>query len=260
MANASFEEIVLDRPLQQIVIHGRLADFLVLLDRLVIVAFEGGQVGDLEEVFVCKPGFWRLRRGRKKKKRQKDYVRCSIITLIPLRGLFVRLECLLRIPNLDFIHLAQILLMRCRSPEVPLGDVMLDGTLEDAHRILGIRLAVDLERLCQAVRRVVGLIEVIPLDIRSLFERKTGFLVWRSFDSWGQRIRRALWFLWSIKRTQFLNSESVCGLNVEIGCILVFLCSTAEKTEASLRALKRFISLDFANDVSIGSDRECIEG
>lgn len=67
MANASFEEIVLDRPLQQIVIHGRLADFLVLLDRLVIVAFEGGQVGDLEEVFVCKPGFWRLRRGRKKK-------------------------------------------------------------------------------------------------------------------------------------------------------------------------------------------------
>lgn len=55
---------------------------------------------------------------------------------------------------------------------------MLDGTLQDADRILGIRLAVDLESLRQAVRRIVGFIQVIPLNVRGFFERKTGFLVW----------------------------------------------------------------------------------
>lgn len=57
MANTGFEEVVLDRPLHQMVVHRGLADLLILLDRLVIVTFDGGKVGDLEEVFVGKSGF-----------------------------------------------------------------------------------------------------------------------------------------------------------------------------------------------------------
>lgn len=53
VADASLEEIVLDRPLHQVVVDGRLADTLVLLNRLVVVALDGGQIGDLEEVLVC---------------------------------------------------------------------------------------------------------------------------------------------------------------------------------------------------------------
>jgi hypothetical protein len=48
MADAGLEEVLLDAVPHQVVVDGLLGDLLVVLDGFVVVAFEGGDVCDLE--------------------------------------------------------------------------------------------------------------------------------------------------------------------------------------------------------------------
>ena len=53
MAYASFQEVLFYRPLHEVTIDRRFGDFLVVLDRLVVVFLERCQISDLEEELVC---------------------------------------------------------------------------------------------------------------------------------------------------------------------------------------------------------------
>lgn len=52
MADAGFEEVVFDRPFHEVVVDGGFGDFFVVFGRLVVVARDGGEVGDFEEELV----------------------------------------------------------------------------------------------------------------------------------------------------------------------------------------------------------------
>ena len=54
MTYASFEKIVLNRPLHQIVIDGRFRNSFVILNRLIVFSLERSEVGDLEEQLIRK--------------------------------------------------------------------------------------------------------------------------------------------------------------------------------------------------------------
>lgn len=54
MADTGLQEVVFDGPLHQVVVNRRPANSLVMLDGLVVVAFEGCQIGHLQEMLVCK--------------------------------------------------------------------------------------------------------------------------------------------------------------------------------------------------------------
>lgn len=54
---------------------------------------------------------------------------------------------------------------------------MLDSAGEYAGRVLGVCLAVDLERFLQGVGSVIGFVEVLALNGGGFFEGETGFLV-----------------------------------------------------------------------------------
>ena len=55
MTYASFQEVLLHRPLHQIAVDRRLGDFLIVFDGLVVVLLECCQVSDLEEELICQP-------------------------------------------------------------------------------------------------------------------------------------------------------------------------------------------------------------
>lgn len=55
MADTSFEEVVLDRPLHEIISDGRPADSLVVLNGLVVVSLESGQIRNFQVVLVREP-------------------------------------------------------------------------------------------------------------------------------------------------------------------------------------------------------------
>lgn len=57
-----------------------------------------------------------------------------------------------------------------RAAEVALGTVLVDGDVEAAHGRLGVDLSVGLERVDESVGGVVGLLQVLGLDGRGLFE------------------------------------------------------------------------------------------
>ena len=53
MADTGLQKVVLDGPLHQAVVNRRSANPLVMLDGLVVVAFESRQIGHLQEMLVC---------------------------------------------------------------------------------------------------------------------------------------------------------------------------------------------------------------
>lgn len=55
---------------------------------------------------------------------------------------------------------------------------MLDGTGKDASSILGVCLAVDLERFLEVIGSVVGFVEVLGLDGGSFLESLASLLVY----------------------------------------------------------------------------------
>jgi len=46
MADSSFQEVILDGPLHEVVVDGRLCYALVVFDRVVVVCLLGREVGD----------------------------------------------------------------------------------------------------------------------------------------------------------------------------------------------------------------------
>lgn len=57
MTDACLQEIILHRPLHQVVVNRAAADAFVVGDGLVVVIFQGGQVRHLEVMLVCKAIF-----------------------------------------------------------------------------------------------------------------------------------------------------------------------------------------------------------
>lgn len=53
MADTCLQEVILHRPLHQVVIDGLTPDALVVVDGLVVVRFQGGQVCHFQEMLVC---------------------------------------------------------------------------------------------------------------------------------------------------------------------------------------------------------------
>jgi hypothetical protein len=106
---------------------------------------------------------------------QQRHSRFGVVALEPPRRNVVRLNRPLRISNLQLIHLREILLMRRRSPEVPLRRVVSYRLLEHSSCIFRIRLPVRLEGFREGVRCVVGLVELFYLDLSRAFECEAGF-------------------------------------------------------------------------------------
>jgi hypothetical protein len=48
MAYAGLQEVILHGPFHQVAVDGRLGDLLVVLNPFIVVALEGGEVGDFE--------------------------------------------------------------------------------------------------------------------------------------------------------------------------------------------------------------------
>ena len=57
VTDACLQEIILHRPLHQVVVNRAAADAFVVGDGLVVITFQGGQVRHLEVVLVCKAIF-----------------------------------------------------------------------------------------------------------------------------------------------------------------------------------------------------------
>lgn len=55
MADTRLEEVLVDGVPHQAVVDGGAGDAFEQIDGLVVVAFEGGQIGDLEEILVGEP-------------------------------------------------------------------------------------------------------------------------------------------------------------------------------------------------------------
>jgi hypothetical protein len=55
MADTCLQEVVLDRPLHEIISDGRPADSLVILNGLVVVSLEGSQIRNFQVVLVREP-------------------------------------------------------------------------------------------------------------------------------------------------------------------------------------------------------------
>lgn len=97
-------------------------------------------------------------------------IRSRSITLIPPSSGLVRLECALHVAQLVLEQLAQILLVRCGPPEVALCTVLVDGEVETSCGIFGVILTVDLERIDVGVGGIIGVFQVVDLDLCSLLK------------------------------------------------------------------------------------------
>lgn len=90
-----------------------------MLNSLVVVAFESGQVRCLKVVLVGKSGEQHIKLDLYMKTPRID-VRFSIVTVEPLRRFLVGFQRLLRISQFHLIDLGQMLLLRGRATEVTL--------------------------------------------------------------------------------------------------------------------------------------------
>lgn len=112
---------------------------------------------------------------------RQPHLRFGVVALEPPSRNVVRLNRPLLIPNLQLIHLREILLMRRRPPEVPLRRVVSYRLLEYTSCIFRIRLPVRLEGFREGVRCVVGLVELFYLNLSRAFECEAGFLAYMGF-------------------------------------------------------------------------------
>lgn len=67
--------------------------------------------------------------------------------------------------------------MRRGAPEVALGAVLIDGEFETPHGVLGRLGAVHLEGIDVCVGRIIGLFQVVDLDLCGFFEGLSCFTV-----------------------------------------------------------------------------------
>lgn len=111
MTDAGFQEIIFHGPLHQIIVDRRASYSLIVLNCLVIIAFESGQIGYFEVMLVCETSSHSEEKQSAKKKdfrnmqlrrRQREggdgkCIRFGIISLKPVCSLFVRIESPLHI-------------------------------------------------------------------------------------------------------------------------------------------------------------------
>lgn len=154
------------------------------------------------------------------------HLRFSIVLLIPSSSGLVGLHGALLVSKLHLKQLRNILLPRCRPPEVALQRVVVDRRVEAAGGVFGIRLSVRLEGLGERVGGVVGLVQVGLLDCGGALERQAGFLACTMLLSAGARGPVGA------RLTLLLHSEGVRGLDVQLRSILVLLLTAAEQAEA----------------------------
>lgn len=172
MTYASLQQVLLDGPAHQIVVHRAPRHLLVQLDGLVVVAFHGREVGRLEEQLVGQSVLQQNQLSPHKQPPQSS--RRSIILLIPPGRHLVRLARALLVANLLLEQLGQGLLVARGAAEAALGSVVVDGLGQYPRGVLGVRLAVRLRRLGQRVGRVVRLVQLVLLDLGGFLEGQAG--------------------------------------------------------------------------------------
>lgn len=131
--------------------------------------------------------------------------------------------------------------MSRRAAEVALGAVLVHGDVEAADSGFGILLTVGLEGVDEGVGGVVGLFEVVGLDLSRLLECLAGLAVWSHSSApflGSQSILMGGTIL-----TELLHLEGVRGLDVQIRRILVLLLAAAEEAEAAAGARQRLVCL-----------------
>lgn len=104
-------------------------------------------------------------------------VRSGTITLIPSCRRLICIASTLQVAHLVLKQIAQVLLVRCGAPEVALGAVLVDGEFKTPHGIFGCLGAVHLEGIDIRIGCVVGLFQVVDLDLCGLFEGLSCFAI-----------------------------------------------------------------------------------
>lgn len=174
MADASLQQVFLDRPLHEVVVDARLRDALEVLNRLVVVSLKSSEIADLEEQLVRQPASivnqWSVRKPGGKNSR------FGIVLLVPAGSGLVCLHSALLVAKFNLEQLRNVLLPCSRPPEVALHSIVIDGDVEATSGILRVRLPVRLEGLGHGVRRVIGLVQVVLLDRSGALKRQTGLL------------------------------------------------------------------------------------
>lgn len=134
--------------------------------------------------------------------------------------------------------------MRSCTAEVTLGAVSVDSNVQASRGSLGIFLAVGLKGIDEGVGGIIGLLELIGLNLRGLFESLSGLQVYSRIMSApvSERMPRQ-----SGKRhTLLLHLKGIGSLGEEVGGFLVLILSPTEEAEAATGALKLLLSLNVA--------------
>ena len=136
-----------------------------------------------------------------------------MIGLKPPRSHIIRLQSPLLVPNLDLIYLRQILLIRRRSPEIPLACVVVYSLREHPGGIFGVRFSIRFVGFCERVCGVIGLVEVFGLDRGGALECQACFFAWvvvRSGSFLSRDCSACLAF--AFERHSLLGSGMLCKL------------------------------------------------
>lgn len=97
-------------------------------------------------------------------------LRHGIITLVPTSSQLVALERALCVAEIHLVQLAQVLFVRSSAAKVTLGAVSVDSHIQTPGGGLGIVLAVGLEGIDEGVCGVIGLLELLGLDLCGLLK------------------------------------------------------------------------------------------
>jgi|SRR6478609_5857710 hypothetical protein len=104
-------------------------------------------------------------------------LRCRIIALIPGSSEFVALDSALGIAEFHLVQLAEIFLVGSCAAEITLGAVSVDSDVQASRSSLGIVFAVGLEGIHEGVGSVIGFLQLVGLNLRSLFKSLSSFEV-----------------------------------------------------------------------------------
>jgi hypothetical protein len=107
----------------------------------------------------------------------KVYARARSVLLVPARGVAVQLHGALAVVHLDLEQLGGVLHVGSRPPEVALLLVPLDGRHDATDGILGVVFPVDLEGIDHLVGRIVGFVQLVPVNTRCCLKGLPRFLV-----------------------------------------------------------------------------------
>jgi hypothetical protein len=113
----------------------------------------------------------------------REFLRSSIVALVPRGGLFVTFQRVLHVTHLQLIYLSLALLVGCGSSKISLAAVLLNREVEAADGRVRLVLSVDLEGINESVRRIVWLLEVGLLDFCCFLKRCPGIDIYKEICS-----------------------------------------------------------------------------